>query len=376
MKYRVRDVGKAVSVAIAIIIIVIAGIGFYYLTVPGKPGTGSSTTPAQRGGNTTTPTGTLTIIDDLNRSVSIRTPVHRVVSTIRIVSSFLLQFDMKNRLVGADSTTAKNPFYTAIDPWLRNVTVVATGKRNVNLEEIIGLQPDVVFAKTYQRPLLQGIEDKVPIVYLDLETPEVFMHDIRLVGKILGEEERAQFLTNYYNNIIGLIKNKTAALPEDQRPKVLFIYYRGENSYNVPPTHWIQSYMVRLAGGRIIEFPGTGWKEISIEQMISYNPDIVFVTAYHGVKPREAAVSLMNNTLLSTVNAVRNHRVYPIPFDGEPWDIPTPKWVLCTLYMAVKIHPELFGNINMTRETINFYVQVYGASQGVAASLVPGEVKD
>ncbi len=369
------------GIASIIIVLLIAGILGYYYINPSSGGEGTSTTHAQNAGastNTTSSGGVtgklMSVVDDLNRTVRLRVPVHRVVSTIRIVSSFLLQFNVKDLLVGVDSTMANNPFYASIDPWLRNVTVVATGKRNINLEEIIKLQPDIVFAKNYQRPLLQSIEDKVNIVYLDLETPESFMHDLLLVGKILGQEDRALSLKNYYENLLGMVENKTSNLPESSKPKVLFIYYKGENSYNIPPTHWIQYYMVRLAGGRIYRVNGTGWTMISTEQIISYNPDIVFITAYHGLKPRIAVEKFMNNTLLSVINAVKNHRVYPVPFDGEPWDIPTPKWILCTVYMATKIHPELFSNINMTELTIQFYTKVYGAPRQVAVQLVPSEV--
>ncbi len=370
------------AIASIIIVLVIAGILGYYYINPLSGGGNKSTTPAQNTGSSTNTTSSggatsklMSIVDDLNRTVKLRVPVHRVVSTIRIVTSFLLQFNVKDLLVGVDSTMTDNPFYTSIDPWLRNVTIVATGKRNINLEEIIKLQPDVVFAKNYQRPLLQGIEDKVNIVYLDLETPESFMHDLLLVGKILGQEDRAISLKNYYENLLGMVENKTNSLPDNAKPKVLFIYYKGENSYNIPPTHWIQYYMVKLAGGRIYEVSGTGWMMISTEQIISYNPDIVFITAYHGLKPSIAAEKFMNNTLLSVVSAVRKHRVYPVPFDGEPWDMPTPKWILCTVYMATRIHPELFSNINMTELTIQFYIKVYGAPRQVAAQLVPSEVK-
>ncbi len=310
----------------------------------------------------------ITITDDLNRTVAIMMNPGRIVSTMRIITSFLLQFNIKDKLVGADISVVNNRFYEKCCPWIKNVTIVATGKRNINLEQILALKPDVVFAKTYQRNLLMEIESKVPIVYLDLETPEKFMHDLELVGKILGQEDRALDLREYYNSILGMIENRTKNV--ENKPITLFIYYAGPGKYNVPPTHWLQYHMIKTAGGKPPRIRGSGWVEVNTEQIIEWNPDIVFVVMYRG-NSVEAARNITLDKALADVNAVKNNRVYPIPSDGEPWDMPTPKWILCTLYMAKNIHPELFKDLNITEATIEFYIKVYGVSRSIAVEMIP-----
>ncbi len=334
--------------------------------------------PESAGTNTTTTRtpGYINIVDDLNRTVKIKAYPQRIVATMRIVCSFLLQFDVEGKLLGVDSTLVENKFYTTLFPWLKNATIVSMGKRNVNLEQVLALSPDVVFAKSYQKSLLEPIESQVPVVYLDMETPEKFLHDVQLVGKILGQEDRARELLVYYNEVLGNITVRVSGLSDDEKPYALFLYYKGKDTYNVPPTHWMQYAMLKMAGARTYEVAGTGWSEISVEQIIALNPDVVFITAYHGMDPVAAAEAFKNNTAFSMLKAVVNNRVYPVPSDGEPWDMPTPKWVICTLYMAVKLHPDLFSDINITEATIDFYMKVYGADRATAEELLPTILKE
>ncbi len=363
--------------AIIVLIAAIIGAVVYlnYTSQPSNPGeeTSKGTSTPTTTSTTSSFTGYITVVDDLNRTVKIKANPERIVTTIRIVSSFILQFNVKDKLVGIDSAMLDNQFYLKCCPWLKNVTIVATGKRNINLEQILALKPDVVFAKNYQRNLLSGIESQVPIVYLDLETPDIFMHDLELVGKILGQEDRAQELKNYYMQLLGLVENKTKNLGDEEKPVTLFIYY-SNGKFKVPPTHWLQYHMIKLAGGKPPAIQGTGWIEVNVEQIIEWNPDIIFVVNYRG-DTIQAVNDLLNNPLLTGINAIRNHRVYPIPSDGEPWDMPTPKWILCTVYMAVRIHPELFSDVNLTSITIEFYMKVYGMSQSDAETLVPDTIR-
>lgn len=366
-------INKYVVLAIIIIGAITTGLLYYaYQSVeqPGGPeATGTTTTTARN-------PGYITVVDDLNRTVKIKAYPQRIVSTMRIVTSFLLQFDVKNKLVGADSVLVDSEFYTKMFPWLKNTTVVSTGKRNVNLEQVLALSPDVVFAKSYQRSLLEPIESQVPVVYLDMETPEMFLHDVELVGRILGQEDRARELCVYYAAVLGNITVRISGLSEDEKPYALFIYYRGDDSYNVPPTHWMQSSMLKIAGARTYEVAGTGWSEISVEQIIALNPEVVFITAYHGMNPVEAVEAFKNNTAFSELKAVVDNRVYPVPSDDEPWDMPTPKWIICTLYMAVKLHPELFSDINITEAAIDFYMKVYSVDRATAEELLPTLLKE
>ena len=62
----------------------------------------------------------------------------------------------------------------------------------VNAEEMAAQQPEVVFMKSYLaesagKPLE---ELGIPVVYLDLETPEQYQRDVATIGQIYQNEER------------------------------------------------------------------------------------------------------------------------------------------------------------------------------------------
>ncbi len=323
----------------------------------------------------TAPSETITVIDDLNRTVKIPYAPHRIVSTMRIVSDVLLLFPRaRENIVGIDIGARDTPLNRIIAPMLSSATVVSTSKRDVNVETILSLEPQIVFAKDYQENLLKPLEEAgVPVVYLSLEKPDVFLKDIELLGKILGEEDTASKIIDYYQEKLGYLKTHAGKLTD--KPRVLMIYYstKGGIAYKAPGKDWLQNYLVKLTGAYSLsdEITGSGWKTLNVEQLIEWNPDIIFVVTYRLTSPSsiDAALSMLNDTRLSEVNAIKYGRVYPIPNDGLSWDMPIPRWILCALWMAKYVSPQVYGDMNLTEETISFYEKIYNISRSDALNI-------
>ncbi len=316
-----------------------------------------------------------TIIDDLNRTVKVPLHPQRIVGTMRIVSDVLLLFpEARKHIVGIDVGAKDTPLNQIIAPSIANATVVSTSKRDVNVETILSLKPDVVFAKDYQENILKPLEDSnIPVVYLSLEKPVVFLKDVRLLGKILGEEKTATKIINYYDEKLDYLKSHAVKVVD--KPRVLVLYYstKGGIAYKAPGKDWLQNYLVKLTGAYSLSdmITGSGWKTLNVEQIIDWNPDIIFVVTYRLKNPSsvEAAFSILNDTRLKDVSAVKNGRVYPIPNDGMSWDMPIPRWILCALWMAKYVSPKVYSDMNLTEETIAFYEKVYNISRSDAEKI-------
>ena len=216
-------------------------------------------------------------------------------------------------------------------------------------------------------------EAGIPVVYLSLEKPDVFLKDIELLGKILGEEDTASKIVAYYQEKLDYLRTHAERLSD--KPRVLVVYYsvKGGVVYKAPGRDWLQNYLVKLTGANSLsdEITGSGWKTLSVEQLIDWNPDIIFVVTYRLENPSsiDAALKILNDTRLSGVNAVRHGRVYPIPNDGLSWDMPIPRWILCALWMAKYVSPQTYNDINLTKETIDFYEKIYNISRNDALNI-------
>ena len=361
-KIQVFYMNKDLAIIIGVIAIALIAYGFLYYTYYSQQAVSA-------------PSEEITIVDDLNRTVKIPGHLHRIVSTMRIVSDVLLLFpEARINIVGIDAGAKDTPLNQIIAPFIANAEVVSTSKRDVNVETILSLEPDIVFAKDYQENILKPLEDSnIPVVYLSLEKPEVFLKDIELLGKILREENTATKIINYYNGKLEYLKSHAEKVVD--KPRVLVVYYstKGGIAYKAPGKDWLQNYLVKLTGAYSLSdmITGSGWKTLNVEQIIDWNPDIIFVVTYRLKNPSsvEAAFSILNDTRLKDVSAVKNGRVYPIPNDGMSWDMPIPRWILCALWMAKYVSPKVYSDMNLTEETIAFYEKIYNISRSDAEKI-------
>ncbi len=353
---------RGLLLLIGVIVVVVAG----YLALIYTYSSQQAVTP---------PPNEITVVDDLNRTVTLTRVPSRIVSTMRIVSDVLLLFPRaREEIVGVDVGAKDTPLNRIIAPTLSGATVVSTSKRDVNVETILSLKPGTVFAKDYQENILKPLEEAgIPVIYLSLEKPDVFLKDIELLGKIFGEEDTASKIIAYYRGKLDYLRTHAEKLSD--RPRVLVVYYsvKGGIAYKAPGRDWLQNYLVKLTGANSLsdEITGSGWKTLSVEQLIDWNPDIIFVVTYRLANPSsiDAALEILNDTRLSGVNAVKYGRVYPVPNDGLSWDMPIPRWILCALWMAKYVSPQTYSDMNLTKETIDFYENIYNISRDDALKI-------
>ncbi|MCD6548567.1 MAG: ABC transporter substrate-binding protein, partial [Thermodesulfobacterium sp.] len=96
------------------------------------------------------------------------------------------------------------------------------------------------------------------------------------------------------------------------------------------------------------------YADVSIERILLWNPDVIFIWGYAGYTPEW----ILNNSQWEHIKAVKNKQVYKLPH----WSTWSPRVALVALYMAMKIYPEYFKDINFEKIADNFYRKVFGIS--------------
>jgi iron complex transport system substrate-binding protein len=337
-------------------------------------------------GTPETPDTPRTVTDALGREVSVPTSPERIVTAGRavlMIADVLYAFeDAPDRLVAVGRINqGRGNFLPAIDPNYGEKTILA---HNVGPEQIAAENPDLVIMKTFMRePLGRRVEALgIPVIYVELETPEQYQRDIRMLGTVLNEPERAEELTRWYRLQVSQVEDQTRLIPDRRRPSTLLIYYRrsdGEVSFQVPPTGWIQTELVERAGGTPVwrGAAQNGWGTVSFEQIAAWNPDEIMLVSYDG-DAEEIRDELAAEPRWQELFAVREDRFHAFPMDFYSWDQPDTRWILGLQWIARTLHPELFSRTEMDTHLREFYRQVYGLTdeeyESIIEPLLAGDV--
>ncbi len=313
---------------------------------------------------------TRTVTDAFGREVEIPEHPERIVTAGRavllIANALYLFPDAAQRIVGIGRIDqGKGNFLAAIDP---EYDRKASFERNVGAEQIVGVNPDLVILKSELRRGVGGDLERlgIPVVYVDLETPALYQRDLRLLGAVLGQPERGESLARYYERETERII--AAVSRADERPRTLFLYADlagAERVFNVPPTGWIQTTMVELAGGDPVwvdAAPGGGWSRVGLEQIAAWDPDVILLVAYR--QDVEAIRdSLAANPTWASLTAVRSDELHAFPLDYYSWDQPDVRWILGLRWLASTLHPQLVTDDDIRSAIYEFFIFAYGMSR-------------
>jgi iron complex transport system substrate-binding protein len=237
-------------------------------------------------------------------------------------------------------------------------------------EQVAPLDPDAVLIRDLvEESMGRAFEEiGVPVVYMNLETPETYFEDVRTLGQLFGNEARAAEIEAYYQERLNTISKALEGLDAAEKPRVLLMQYSteaGEASIKVPSASWLQTTEVELAGGEPVwkEAGQTGgWTVVNFEQVAAWDPDKIFVIAY-GMDAGAVADDLAADPQWAALRAVQEGEMCGFPADVFSWDQPDPRWILGVTWLATQIHPDQFADVKITEEAVGFFVEMYGMDE-------------
>jgi iron complex transport system substrate-binding protein len=309
------------------------------------------------------------LVDALGREVTFEKAPERIVIAGRattLVADALYLFPEAGERISAielRSQSAKK-FLDVVDPAFGEKAPL---EMNAAAEQIAPLKPDVVVMKSAMAEKLGTPLEQlgIPVVYVDLETPETFTKDITALGQLFDNPDRAQEILRFYQTRSEQDSAATKNLPADQKPRVLLLQHskQGEEvAFSVPPASWLQTTMVKLAGGEPVWTEASekgGWTVVNFEQIAAWDPDQIYIVSYGG-DSHEIAEQLKTDDKWAALKAAKNDQVYGFAGDFYSWDQPDPRWVLGLSWLFTKVQPELASDVDINQELEQFYTQLYG----------------
>lgn len=323
------------------------------------------------------PPGKRVVVDQLGRSVVIPQKVERVVCLMHHALDITFELQAGDRLVGImkDWEGLLFPGLADIYPPIRKLPQVGT-LTEVNMEELLKVRPDLVIVTHYfPQDTIKKIEAAgIPVVAVSLYQAEFeeasklnpkltdpdraytigMKMGINLLGEIYGKEKEAKKLNEFVEQKRAIVGDKLSAIPDNKK---ITCYMANPDLYTYGSGKYVGVIMDR-AGGINVARGIAGYKAVNMEQILKWDPQVIFVQDRYAAK---VMPEITKSAAWAPIKAVKTHRVYVTPEYVKPWGHPCPEsMALGELWMAKKLYPDRFKDIDINKVVQEFYTTFYG----------------
>ncbi|MBM9612873.1 ABC transporter substrate-binding protein [Desulfobulbus rhabdoformis] len=228
---------------------------------------------------------------------------------------------------------------------------------NVNIEFAMSLKPDlvvasIVSARTNKR--IQKLGMPVVTVGTGWTNVELLLKEFAMMGEVLGAQDRAGELVAFWRARLDLIQKRTAHLARDRR-KTVYYCSAGSPLKTEGSIGWGESF-ISAAGGKNVSTAMRQSGIVTAEQLMLWNPDVIVT----GIKKIGSSGDRMNDLRkLTALKAVQNDALHYCPIGAFWWDRPSPEAILGILWLSQILYPDLFADLDLKRETKEFYRTFY-----------------
>lgn len=276
--------------------------------------------------------GPITLTDGLGRSVTLAAPAKRIVSLAPSNTEILYAVGAGSQVVGRDE-------FTNFPEAAKALTSVGGSMGNYNLEQIVSLKPDLVFAAEINTPeQVKAISDLgLTVYYLKNPTDIDGMYtNLEITGKLTGHESDAAALVTRLKARVAAVETKVASA--SVKPKVFYELDGSDAAkpWTAGPGTFIDT-LITMAGGQNVGVEiQSAYGQLSQEALLVANPDIILLgDAAYGTTAEQVAA----RAGWSTIQAVKDGKV--LPFNDDTVSRPGPRLVDALEELVKILHPEL-----------------------------------
>ena len=289
------------------------------------------------------------ILDSVGRKVVIPKKIYRIVSLYPMSTIIIFSLKDQDKLVGR-VTGEKVVNYENIKKIFNDYDKLPEigSFKDYNPETILSLKPDIIITPHYTN-IKKLDELNLPVVLLNHENPDELLKSIEILGNALNKIDESQKIKNYFENKRRFIETKTKGVEKRK------VYIAGETILKSFGSDFYQTFMVDIAGGESVTKNIKGGKiEISIEDLLRYNPEFIFLPTYFiGTKDE-----LLKQKELQEIKAIKEKKVYTFPSFILSYDLPSVESILGIVWLSEKINGDIL-KLNIRNEIKEFYKTIF-----------------
>jgi iron complex transport system substrate-binding protein len=252
-------------------------------------------------------------------------PPKRIVSLSPRITENLYLLGVGERIVG-------NTIHCDLPPPARKKEKVGTLLR-MNLEKVISLSPDIVFAIPLSNPEQVQKLKALGLRVIQFPTPKSFeelLEEFLKLGRIVGKEKRAEEIVRDVLRELRALREKLKGVPKKR-----VIIQVGKSPLYISPKDSFVSDVIEYAGGINVGPDGKRGR-VGYEEVIKKNPDIIIIATMGLVGEEEKKIW----EKFQEIEAVRQGRIYII--DSDILCSPTPMgFIEAVKILKDLLHPKI-----------------------------------
>ncbi len=318
---------------------------------------------------------TVGITDCSGRTLNIPDNPEHVICSGPGALRLLVYLQAQEKAVAVDDIETKRSAFDArpyalANPRFKSLPTFGEFRGHDNPELILSLdpQPDVIF-KTYSGMGYDPVELQnktgIPVVVVEYgnltDRRDDLYGSLRLMGKILHKEKRAEDVIEFMENAVSDLENRSKNIPESDKLSC----YVGGIAHKGP--HGLQStepaYPPFLFTGALNvaynpekEICKQSHADIAKEQILHWDPDVLFidVSTLQSDEKAGALYELKNDAVFANLKSVREGNIYGVlPYN---WYTTNFGSVLANGYYVGKIlYPQYYSDIDPEKKADSIY---------------------
>lgn len=327
--------------------------------------------PEEKGADVQTTAEERIVVDQTGAEVTLPGEVDEIVSgsILPYFHTWFVATNSTKEIVGMHPNSynaAENSILAKMSPDVLKADTSFVQNGEMNVEELMKINPDAYFELSTDEKSIQlareaGI-NTVAIKAIDAAASEplaTFNSWLELTAQIADTTERADKFIEIGTAVQNEINEKTKDLTKEDKPNALMMYQLSEQAITVGGKNFFGNQWLNATGANdVAENDVTGRKDVNMEQIYAWNPEIIYLTNFTEIQPED----LYNNTIpgqdWSQVAAVQNKQVYKIPLGIYRWFPPSGDAPLMLKWLATKNQSELF-DYDMNAEIKSYYKEFY-----------------
>jgi iron complex transport system substrate-binding protein len=318
---------------------------------------------------------TITITDDNDNVVILPSDINRVVVTdIYPFASILTIFlGSAEKLVGVHPvclSAAKSGLLGELFPEILDADTSFMTSNNLNIEQLLKLNPDLVFYNASNSVLGDTLTKAgitavaISVNKWDYDVIETYDQWISMLGQIFPERaEISEKVSTYSKEVYDSIQKTVSKVEDADKKKILFLFKYDKTTMITSGKKFFGQYWCDAVGGINV---GAVVKEenanavINMEQVYEWNPDVIFITNFTSSQAEDLYNNKIGGDDWSSVAAVKNGDVYKLPLGSYRSYTPGADTPVSLLWMAQKVYPQLFADVDMVKQVKDYYMNLYG----------------
>ena len=320
------------------------------------------------GENAETAEGTRTITDGAGRQVEVPEQVKSIVCVGVGALRYTCYMGAQDLVVAVEDCEKEaviSRLYNFVNiEKFRDLPIIGTNG-NPYPEEIIGVSPDVIVMSKSASVEADDLQNKTgtPVVVVpgsDTTLDQNAYDTIRIMGELYGKQERATELTAYLQSLQKDLEDRTKDVPDSQKPAVYVggVSFKGHHGFEGTEAGY--GPFALIGAKNLADTTGqSGAFNIDLEQVLSWDPDIIFVD-FNGMSLIKEDYA-NNPEYYNALTAVQEGKVYSqISFRSNASNLETA--LADAYYAACVIYPEQFADVDPEEKAQEIFEKLLGVN--------------